>query len=71
MKKKILVEGMSCMHCVGHVKEALSGLKGVTSAAVDLDSKTAVLESSVDVSDEDIKAAIDDAGYEAVKIEVL
>ena len=71
MKKKILVEGMSCGHCVNHVKEALSELNGVTSVDVNLASKTAVLEASVDVKDEDIKFAIDDAGYEVAGIEVL
>jgi copper chaperone len=71
MKKKILVEGMSCGHCVNHVKEALSELNGVTSVAVNLAAKTAVLEASVDVKDEDIKFAIDDAGYEVAGIEVL
>ena len=69
MKKKILVEGMSCGHCVNHVKEALSELNGVTSVTVDLDAKTAIIEVSVDVNDEDIKFAIDDAGYEVVGIE--
>ena len=29
MKKKILIEGMSCNKCVGHVKEALEDLEGV------------------------------------------
>jgi copper chaperone len=71
MKKKILVEGMSCGHCVNHVKVALSELNGVTSVDVNLASKTAVLEASVDVKDEDIKFAIDDAGYEVAGIEVL
>jgi copper chaperone len=71
MKKKILVEGMSCGHCVNHVKEALSELNGVTSVDVNLATKTAVLEASVDVNDEAIKAAIDDAGYEVAGIEVL
>ena len=71
MKKKILIEGMSCGHCVNHVKEALSELSGVTSVDVNLDSKSAVLEASVDVDDEDIKFAIDDAGYEVVGIEEL
>jgi copper chaperone len=71
MKKKILVEGMSCGHCVNHVKEALSELNGVTSVDVNLAAKTAVLEASVDVKDEDIKFAIDDAGYEVAGIEVL
>jgi copper chaperone len=71
MKKKILVEGMSCGHCVNHVKEALSELNGVTSVDVNLASKTAILEASVDVKDEDIKFAIDDAGYEVAGIEIL
>ena len=37
MKKKILIEGMRCEHCVGHVKEALEGLDGVTSVEVSLE----------------------------------
>lgn len=71
MKKKILVEGMSCGHCVNHVKEALVELKGVTNADVDLTSKTAVIETSEEVTDEAIKFAIDDAGYEVVGIETV
>ncbi|MBL4938347.1 heavy-metal-associated domain-containing protein [Clostridium sp. YIM B02515] len=71
MKKKILVEGMSCGHCVNHVKEALSELNGVTSVDVNLASKTAILEATVEVSDVDIKAAIDDAGYDVAGIETL
>ncbi|ERK32427.1 MULTISPECIES: heavy-metal-associated domain-containing protein [Clostridium] len=71
MKKKILVEGMSCGHCVNHVKEALMELEGVSSVNVTLDDKTAVLEASKDINDEDIKFAIDDAGYEVAGIEEL
>lgn len=69
MKKKIIVEGMSCGHCVNHVKNALEELSGVTSVTVDLESKTAVVEASGDLSDETIKAAIEDAGYEVVSVE--
>lgn len=71
MKKKILVEGMSCAHCVKHVKEALSELDGVTNVEVNLAAKSAVLEASVDVDDEKIRFAVDDAGYEVVGIEIL
>lgn len=71
MKKKILVEGMSCGHCVNHVKEALNGLNGVISVNVSLDDKNAVIEANTDVKDEDIKFAIEDAGYEVVGIEAL
>lgn len=69
MKKKIVVEGMSCGHCVNHVKVALEELKGVTKVDVSLDTKTAVVESNGELKDKDIKFAIEDAGYEVVSIE--
>ncbi|NMM63754.1 heavy-metal-associated domain-containing protein [Clostridium sp. P21] len=69
MKKKIMVEGMSCGHCVNHVKTALEELNGATNVSVDLDSKTAVVEASSEIEDADIKFAIEDAGYEVVSIE--
>ncbi|AWI05461.1 heavy-metal-associated domain-containing protein [Clostridium drakei] len=69
MKKKIIVEGMSCGHCVNHVKTALEEINGATNVSVDLDSKTAVVEASGEIKDSDIKFAIEDAGYEVVSIE--
>jgi copper ion binding protein len=71
MTKKILIEGMSCGHCVKHVEEALSGLNAVTYVDVKLESKTAVIEVQQDVSDEDIRLAIEEAGYEVVGIESI
>ncbi len=71
MKKKIIVEGMSCGHCVNHVKEALEELKGVQSAEVDLASKTAVITLENNIADENIKNAIEDAGYDVVSIEEI
>lgn len=69
MKKRIVVEGMSCGHCVNHVKNALEEVNGVTNVNVELASKTAVIEASEDVKDGDVKFAIEDAGYEVVSIE--
>lgn len=71
MKKKVIVEGMSCGHCVNHVKNALDELENVKNASVDLDSKTATVESDVEINDGDIKFAIEDAGYDVVSIETL
>lgn len=65
--KKVLIEGMSCGHCVKHVKGALEELNGVSKVEVDLASKSATFEG--EVSDADIKAAIEDAGYDVVSIE--
>lgn len=67
MKKKILVEGMSCGHCVSHVSEALGEI-GAKDVDVSLDGKFATAEISEDITDEVIKAAIEDAGYDVVGI---
>lgn len=67
MKKKILIEGMSCEHCVGHVKEALEGLDKVTSVEVSLENNCAIVETTN--SDQELKAAIEEEGYDVVRIE--
>ena len=71
MKKKILIEGMSCEHCVKHVIEALDNICGVKSAKVDLKNKNAVVELAHPVEDEKFKEAVYDAGYAVVGIEAL
>ncbi|HBJ1652200.1 UNVERIFIED_ORG: heavy metal transport/detoxification protein [Clostridium botulinum] len=66
MKKTIIIEGMSCNNCVGHVKEALEELGNVTSVEVNLQEKCATVETSE--SNEILKEAIEDAGYDVVEI---
>ena len=68
MTKTIYIEGMMCPHCVRHATEALNKLEGV-SAVVSLENKNAVCTISGDVSDEMLKAAIVNAGYEVTGIE--
>ncbi|MFA9376486.1 MAG: heavy-metal-associated domain-containing protein [Lachnotalea sp.] len=70
MKKKILIEGMSCEHCVNHVTAALKELSGVSGVEVNLTAKNAMIEADRVISDEEIKASIDEAGYEVIGIEV-
>ena len=65
MEKKVVIEGMMCQKCRAHVDKALNALPGV-SAAVDLDSKTATVTG--DVTDDAIRAAVEEAGYEVVSI---
>ncbi|WP_443661656.1 heavy-metal-associated domain-containing protein [Clostridium sp.] len=68
MKKKILVEGMSCEHCVNHVSEALKEI-GAKDVNVNLEKKLATAEISDNITDDAIKLAIEDAGYDVVNIE--
>jgi copper ion binding protein len=69
MKKKIYIEGMSCQHCVNHVTEALKEISGVKTVDVDLKGKYAIVEADRQIDDSEIKNAIEEAGYEVVKIE--
>ena len=67
MKKTLSVEGMSCNHCVMHVKNALLEVAGVESAEVDLGQKRAVVDGG-SFDDAALKAAVVEAGYEVVAI---
>lgn len=69
MEKVLFVEGMMCNHCVSHVTEALSKVKGVKGVDVSLENKQARLTLSKDVSDDLLKKAVEDAGYKVTKIE--
>ena len=69
MVKKLLIEGMSCNHCVAHVTEALKEVDGVKSVHVTLKDKNAIIELTHEVDDKKLKEAIDEAGYELVGIE--
>jgi len=58
------VPGMSCEHCKSAVTEELCAAPGVESVAVDLDTKL-VKVSGASLDDAALRAAIDEAGYEA------
>lgn len=59
------VDGMTCGHCEAAVKEELAGVAGVESVTVDLTAKLVTVSGSA-LDDGAIRAAIDEAGYEAV-----
>ena len=69
MKKKLIIEGMSCGHCVSHVEEALKEVDGVTTVNVSLEGKNAVIEASNEIEEAKLREAIEEAGYELVGIE--
>ena len=68
MEKKMLIEGLKCMHCRASVEKALKGVKGVTDAEVDLEAKTARILADTDVTDEALMAAVKEKGFVPVKI---
>lgn len=57
------VPGMSCAHCTAAVTEEVEEVGGVASVEIDLDTKRVVVRGE-SVSDDAVRAAIREAGYE-------
>lgn len=68
MKKELLIEGMMCQNCVKHVTRALEGIPGASDVNVSLEDKKATVNVPDSVTDDDLKAAVTDAGYEVTEI---
>lgn len=60
------VKGMMCENCVKHVEKALLSMDGLTSVDVDLDNAKATVKSRVEISMDEFKKVIEEAGYELV-----
>ena len=56
------VPGISCDHCKHAIEGEVGEVGGVDSVAVDVEGKTVVVTG--EATDESIRAAIDEAGYE-------
>ena len=67
--KTIFIEGMSCGHCSKRVEEALKSVNGVKSVFVSLQEKKAEVTLKNDVTDEVLKTAVENAGYEVTNVE--
>lgn len=62
------IEGMMCAHCQAAVTKALNAVEGVTKTDVSLEDKAAYVEAGGDVSEDALKKAVVDAGYEVTEI---
>ena len=58
-----IVNGMSCGHCEATVRAQVEAVRGVEAVEVDLASKQVVVRGLF--AEADVRAAIDEAGYEA------
>jgi copper-(or silver)-translocating P-type ATPase len=62
------VEDMSCASCVSRVEKALKKIDGVIDVSVNLATEKATVAANANVKLESLMAAVDKAGYHAVKI---
>ena len=58
------VPGMSCGHCTAAVTQELERVDGVETVAVDLETKLVTVRGTA-LADAELRAAIDEAGYDA------
>jgi copper chaperone CopZ len=59
---------MHCAHCTGAVERELSGVAGVEVATAELEGKTVTVRGS-GLEDQALRAAIEEAGYDAERDE--
>lgn len=61
------VTGMTCGHCEAAVREEVSKVAGVQGLTVSAATGVLQVESATELDDADVLAAIDEAGYAAVR----
>jgi copper chaperone CopZ len=66
---RYLVDGMTCDHCVKAVQQEVGALPDVTDVAVELvagGTSTVTVDSAAPLSDEQVREAVEEAGYTVV-----
>lgn len=66
--KVLKIEGMTCGHCVSSVTKELEKVAGVSEVSVDLATASAHISAENSVSQEQLQAAIDEAGYKLISV---
>ncbi len=68
MKKTMKIEGMMCGHCEARVKKVLEALPQVEEAIVSHENDEAVVKMNAEISDEELKKAVEEQDYTVVSI---
>lgn len=66
-QKTVIVDGMTCEHCKAWVEKSINNIDGA-SAKVNLKKREAIVSLEKEVSDEEIIAAVKNAGYRVIEI---
>ena len=61
---EIAVNGMMCAHCEAHVKESIEKIPNVLEATANHEENRVSIKTTGDVTEQDLKAAVEAAGYE-------
>jgi copper chaperone len=66
MSRTYLVPSISCGHCKSAIESEVAKVSGVAEVEVSIDNKTVRVDGQA--TEADVRAAIDDAGYEVVGV---
>lgn len=65
MRKKLMIEGMSCNHCINHLKTALSeDINGIKVIEISLEDKFAIVDIEDNVNLNNLNEIIEELGFE-------
>lgn len=62
------VTGMTCAHCEASVREEVGEIAGITDIQVNHQTGRLVVTGDADIADGDVMAAVEEAGYSAVRV---
>ncbi|MQM25671.1 copper-transporting ATPase [Glycomyces sp. NEAU-7082] len=68
METVYVVKGMTCGHCAGSVTQEISALPGVENVDVALETGKVTVRSEAALTEEQVREAVDEAGYELVGV---
>ncbi|SDD91817.1 heavy-metal-associated domain-containing protein [Glycomyces harbinensis] len=68
METVYVVKGMTCGHCAGSVTSELTALPGVEGVDVALETGNVTVKSAAALELDQVRAAVDEAGYELVGV---
>ncbi len=66
METVYVVKGMTCGHCAGSVTQEISALPGVEGVDVALETGKVTAKSEAAPTEDQVREAVDEAGYELV-----
>lgn len=66
-KKILVIEGMTCEHCKNRVEKSINEIEGAA-AKVNLGKKEAVVSLDREMMDEQLREAVEKAGYKVIEI---
>ena len=69
IKYTVKIDGMRCSHCAMKMENEFKKIKEVNKVKIDLEKKQAILILKEDISEDLVKTAVRDAGFDFVSLE--